>query len=116
MDAQKEKEKIEQVSKDLYVRQKELDSQLKDFDSQKENLDKIKKDLQQKQREMAQLTADFKAKNKLLKDVQGKLDELDGAQKMAELIEQLKGEVSQLKNDAKNKGASSQDLEIGKSS
>ena len=42
MDLEKEKEKLEEASKDIYVRQKELDTQLKDFESQKESLNNLK--------------------------------------------------------------------------
>jgi chromosome segregation ATPase len=113
MDIEKEKAKIEEASKDLYVRQKEFDTQLKDFESQKESLNEIKKDLLQKQKEMAQLTAEFKAKNKMLKDVQSKIDELEGANKMADMLQILKEQNEKLEKELKSKGASLDELEQG---
>ena len=66
---------------------------------------------------MAQLNTEYKAKNKLFKDLQGKLDELDGVRKMTEEIEKLKKKVKELeeklKDQLKNKGASSSELEQG---
>jgi predicted nucleic acid-binding Zn-ribbon protein len=114
MDAEKERLKIEEASKELYIRQKELDSQLKDFEGQKESLNNIKKDLLEKQKEMKQLSSDYKAKAKLLQDVQKKIDELEGAKKMAELIDKLKSEVGGLKQELGNKGASLDELNKGK--
>ena len=57
MEAEKEKSKLEQIAKDVYAKQKELDFQLKDLETQKESLNEIRKDLIQKQKELDKITA-----------------------------------------------------------
>ena len=113
METDKEKTKLEQIAKDVYAKQKELDTQLKDFEDQKESLNEIRKDLSQKQKELAQLTSEYKAKNKLLQDVQGKLAELGETSKMADLIQELKKQNKDLEKELKSKGASVDELDRG---
>lgn len=50
----------------------------------------------------------------MLKDVQSKIDELDGASEMANTIAMLEKRVKELENELKNKGASKVDLQQGK--
>ena len=90
MDAEKEKQRLEELSKDLYTREKEFENRIKEFEDDKEKLNNIKKSYNKNKKELNQLTADYKAKNKLLKDVQSKIDELGGAAAMAQEIEALK--------------------------
>jgi len=60
------------------------------------------------------LNAEYKAKNKMLKDVEGKISDLDGPMEMANSIEQLQKLNKELESQLKNKGASQVELQQAK--